>query len=56
MPKQVQSVTYTNDQGVDCFAFVVSEDDEHLNLAVLDPDTYALHAANAVPKNSDRVK
>lgn len=54
--KNVKRVTYKTDDGKDAFAFVVGENpDGSLNLAVLDPDTYALHAANEVPADSDRL-
>lgn len=54
-PKTVGSVTYENDKGEKCFALVVSEDGDKYNLAVLDPETYTLTAANSVPKDSPRV-
>lgn len=48
MGKPVESVHYELDDGTEAFAFVVgkNDDDGSLNLAVLDPDTYALHAVN----------
>jgi len=53
--KCVKSVTYKTDDGRDAFAFVLKEDGDKYDLAVLDPDTYALHAANDVPVDSPRV-
>lgn len=49
MSKPVESVTYVLDDGREAFALVVSrnvDDPGTLNLAVLDPDTYSLHAVN----------
>ncbi len=55
MQKPVESVTYTNDDGNECFAFLLSKNPNgSVNIAWLDPDTYALHAANEVP--ADRIK
>ena len=54
--KSVQSVTYVTDDGRDAFAFVLREDGDKYDLAVLDQDTYTLSAANQVPKDSERVK
>ncbi len=54
-PKPVKSVTFTADDGRDVFAIVLSEDGDKVNLAWLDPDTYSLHAENAVAKSSERL-
>lgn len=56
MSECVKSVKYKTDEGQEAFAFVLSKNENgSLNLAVVDPDTYQLHAANEVPADSDRL-
>jgi hypothetical protein len=52
----VKSATYTADDGSRCFALIVEDNGDKVNLAYLDPAVYTWHAANDVPKDSNRLK
>jgi len=56
MSKPAECCTYVNDDGEDCYALVVADNVDKVNVAYLDPANYSWHAANDVPKNSDRLK
>jgi hypothetical protein len=55
-PKPVQHATYEADDGSECFALIVEDKGDKVNLAYLDPAVYTWHAANDVPKDSNRLK